>query len=113
MQRSWLLMTRNGTLCLSGSSTEETTQPPAYQGAGGTSGRIYKMKNKTTSAENMTDLHRLCVQLVNEMVEAGITRHISYIGSDDDITFLMIPNGKVMKVTVEWVDASEMDPGKF
>jgi hypothetical protein len=54
------------------------------------------------------DLHELCVEAVNKMVEEGIIRHISYISPEDAIAFEL--NGdKIPKVTIEWVDASEAD----
>lgn len=55
-------------------------------------------------------LHEICVQAVNSMVKENITRHISYIGADDAITFGLKEGGRIPKVTIEWVDASEADP---
>jgi hypothetical protein len=54
------------------------------------------------------DLHELCVEAVNKMIEEDITRHISYISQADAITF-ELKGSKIPKVTIEWVDASEAD----
>ena len=54
------------------------------------------------------DLHELCVEAVNKMVEEGITRHISYVSPEDAITFGM-KDTLIPKVTIEWVEASEAD----
>ncbi len=59
------------------------------------------------------NLHELCVQAVNKMVEEGITRHMSFISPEDDISFGLKEGGKIPKVTIEWVDASEADPKKL
>jgi hypothetical protein len=56
------------------------------------------------------DLHTICVMAVNKMVEEHITRHVSFIGSDDDIKFGLKEGGKIPKVVIEWVDASEALP---
>ncbi|HLE52717.1 MAG TPA: hypothetical protein VI755_11680 [Anaerolineales bacterium] len=56
------------------------------------------------------DLHDLCVLVVNKMVEEGITKHISFISPEDNLTFGLKEDGKIPKVTIEWVDASEAEP---
>ena len=74
--------------------------------------------NARTSSSNIThwdideltdDLHELCVRAVNVMVEQDITRHISYITPEDNINFQLSLDGKIPKVTIEWVDAKEAE----
>ena len=56
------------------------------------------------------DLHELCVRAVNVMVEQGVTRHVSYITPEDNVSFFRLGLiGKIPKVTVEWVDAQEAE----
>jgi len=67
--------------------------------------------NKTRRPDNeidefTDDLHELCVRAVAEMVMEGITKHISYIMTDD-FPLLDIPDGMVGKVTVEFVPVEE------
>lgn len=59
------------------------------------------------------DLHAYCVSAVNEMVRQGIEKHISFIDGEDDITFGLKEGGKIPKVTIELVDASEAEPKNF
>ena len=56
------------------------------------------------------DLHQLCVDAVNAMVEQQITRHVSYISPEDPIAFGLKAGGRVPKVTIEWVDEAEIWP---
>ena len=55
-------------------------------------------------------LHEVCVEAVNQMVGEGITNHVSYISGEDAISFGLKDGGRIPKVTIEWVDASEADP---
>lgn len=57
--------------------------------------------------------HEFCVAAAIAMVHINeSTRHISYIGADDlnETTFQLKEGGKIPKVTIEWVDASEALP---
>lgn len=58
-------------------------------------------------------LHEMCVMSVNRMVGDGITRHVSYISPEDAINFGLKANGRIPKVTIEWVDEHEAQPDKF
>ena len=55
-------------------------------------------------------LHEICVAAVEKMVEDGVEKHVSYISAEDNPAFSMRADGKIPKVTIEWVDASEADP---
>lgn len=59
-----------------------------------------------------SELHELCVLAVNKMVKENITKHVSYISTEDNIFFGLQEGGKIPKVTIEWVDASESMPGE-
>ncbi len=52
-------------------------------------------------------IHDVCVEAVNLMVEEGIEKHISFISGEDSIRFGLKEGGRIPKVTIEWVDASE------
>lgn len=52
-------------------------------------------------------IHEACIEAVNLMVEEGIEKHISFIHADDNIRFGLKGGGRIPKVTIEWVDASE------
>ena len=54
-------------------------------------------------------LHEICVMAVNAMVEDGVEKHISYISAEDNINFGLKNGGRIPKVTIEWVDASEAE----
>lgn len=54
-------------------------------------------------------LHRICVEAVNKMVVEGIVRHVSFISPEDEIVFGLKEGGKIPKVTIEFVDASESE----
>ncbi|OGR31698.1 MAG: hypothetical protein A2139_07585 [Desulfobacca sp. RBG_16_60_12] len=56
------------------------------------------------------DLHDICVIAVCKMVEQGISQHITYVSGEDNITFGLKEGGRIPKVTIEWVDASEAEP---
>lgn len=58
-------------------------------------------------------LNEICVEAVNEMVHEKITKHIQFISAEDKITFGLKEGGKIPKVTIEWVDASEASPENF
>ena len=58
-------------------------------------------------------LHEICVEAVNKMVEENITRHISFVSGEDAISFGLKEGGKIPKVTIEWVEASEANPENF
>jgi hypothetical protein len=51
----------------------------------------------------METLHEICVKAVNKMVDGYISRHISFITPEDDISFSMKQNGEIPMVTIEWV----------
>ena len=68
---------------------------------------------KLKATEEEFELHALCVFAVNKMVKEGITRHVSFISAEDDITFGLKESGKIPKVTIEWVDASEANEENF
>lgn len=57
---------------------------------------------------NAMPLHDLCVAAVARMIEDGYEKHVSYIGKDDFGVEAPV-NGKIPKVTIEWVDESEAD----
>jgi hypothetical protein len=52
-------------------------------------------------------LQGLCVAAVNQMVEEGIEKHIQFIHPEDEIKFGLKEGGRIPKVTIEWVDASD------
>lgn len=56
--------------------------------------------------------HDFCVAAAVAMVNDGSEKHVSYIGAEDlnETTFALKEGGKIPKVTIEWVDASEADP---
>jgi hypothetical protein len=58
-------------------------------------------------------LNEICVNAVNEMVHEGIEKHVQFISAEDKILFGLKEGGKIPKVTIEWVDASEADPENF
>jgi len=52
-------------------------------------------------------LHAHCVFAFNKMQKEGIQKHISYL-SDEDLVDVEIPkNGRIPKITIEWVDEME------
>lgn len=54
--------------------------------------------------------HEFCVAAAVSMIyDARAIRHESFIDSEDTDT-IEFNNGKILKVTVEWVDASEANP---
>lgn len=53
-------------------------------------------------------LHEICVEAVNLMVTEGIEKHTSFISGEDNISFGLKEGGRIPKVTIEWVDASEV-----
>lgn len=55
-------------------------------------------------------IHDVCVEAVNLMVEEGIEKHVSFISGEDSIRFGLKDGGRIPKVTIEWVDASEANP---
>ena len=55
-------------------------------------------------------LHEICEFATNKMVSEHITKHVSFIGTDDKISFGLKEGGRIPKVTIEWVDASEALP---
>lgn len=59
-----------------------------------------------------SDLHKYCVLVAVEFMKDTMEKHISYINGDDLSEFENIPQlksgGKIPKVTVEWVDESEI-----
>ena len=58
------------------------------------------------------DVHGFCVAAVVAMVNDGITRHTSFIHPEDlnETTFGLKADGKIPKITIEWVDVSEAQP---
>lgn len=58
----------------------------------------------------MKTLHELCVIATNKMISDNVTKHISYISPEDDITFGLKEGGKIPKVTIEFVEESESYP---
>jgi hypothetical protein len=54
------------------------------------------------------DLHDSCAKAARLMVAKGITRNVSYI-FQDDAPEIKMPNGMILKVTIEWCNASEAD----
>ena len=61
----------------------------------------------------VTPLHEICVEAVEKMYSDHISHHVSFISPEDDISFGLKEGGKIPKVTIEWVDASEADPKNF
>lgn len=61
----------------------------------------------------MQKLNDICVEAVNEMVHEEIEKHVQFISGKDNITFGLKEGGKIPKVTIEWVDASEANPENF
>lgn len=59
------------------------------------------------------NINEKCVEAVNEMVGEGIEKHVQFISPEDNISFGLKEGGKIPKVTIEWVDASEADPENF
>jgi len=55
-------------------------------------------------------LNEICVNAVNEMVHEGIEKHVQFISPEDNISFGLKEGGKIPKVTIEWVNASEANP---
>ena len=55
-------------------------------------------------------LHEICVEAVNKMVEENITRHVTYVSGEDNISFGLKAGGKIPKVTIEWVEEEESYP---
>jgi len=55
-------------------------------------------------------LHEICVEAVEKMHSDRIHHHVSFISAEDNISFGLKEGGKIPKVTIEWVDASEADP---
>jgi hypothetical protein len=55
-------------------------------------------------------LHEICIEAVEKMVADDITRHISYISPEDNLSFCLKHGGKIPKVTIEWVDEAESFP---
>jgi hypothetical protein len=53
-----------------------------------------------------TDLHKLCVEAAVAMLDMDVTRHISYINGLD-IPGVFKDGGKIIKVTIEFVDEDE------
>ena len=52
------------------------------------------------------DLHKLCVEVARAMLDMDVTRHISYVNGLD-IPGVFKDGGKIIKVTVEFVDEDE------
>jgi hypothetical protein len=61
----------------------------------------------------ITSLHELCVEAVEKAYSDHISHHTSFISAEDDISFGLKEGGRIPKVTIEWVDASEADPKNF
>lgn len=55
--------------------------------------------------EEEMELHDICVLAAGKMVADGIVRHVSWIDEEDD--YFDCPKGKVVKLTVEFVDEDE------
>ena len=53
-------------------------------------------------------LHEICVEAVNKMVSEGTLRHESFISTEDNISFGLKEDGRIPKVTIEWVDEKEV-----
>ena len=60
------------------------------------------------------DCHGFCVAATVAMMQDGSEKHVSYIHPDDlsETPFLLKQGGKIPRVTIEWVDASEAEPEK-
>lgn len=51
-------------------------------------------------------MHDICVEAASAMVGKGIVRHVSFVSAEDDISF-ELREDQVVRVTIEFVDASE------
>ena len=55
--------------------------------------------------------HDFCVSASVAMVrEVEATRHVSFVDVEDTDAIGFKEGGKILKVTIEWVDASEANP---
>jgi hypothetical protein len=55
--------------------------------------------------------HEFCVAASVAMVrEVEATRHVSFVDVEDTDAIGFKEGGKILKVTIEWVDASEANP---
>lgn len=55
--------------------------------------------------------HDFCVAAAVSMVcEVEATRHVSFVDAEDTDAIGFKAGGKILKVTIEWVDASEANP---
>lgn len=60
--------------------------------------------------------HEFSIATALAMVADGAKRHVSFIDSDDwnpTFPFAFKEGGKILKVTVEWVESSEASPEAF
>ena len=58
--------------------------------------------------------HDFCVAAAVSMVRDGSTKHESFVdGEDAGDVIGFKEGGKILKVTIEWVDASEANPEMF
>jgi len=56
--------------------------------------------------KNEKSLHEICVEAVNKMVSESLDYHVSYIELGDSLNF-ELSDGRIPKVTIEWVAESE------
>ncbi len=55
--------------------------------------------------------HEFCVAAAVAMVrEVEATRHVSFVKAEDTEEIGFKEGGKILKVTIEWVDEKEADP---
>ena len=60
--------------------------------------------------------HEFSIATALAMVADGANKHVSFIDSEDwnpTFPFAFKEGGKILKVTVEWVESSEADPAKY
>ena len=65
-----------------------------------------------TVATPESAVHEFCVAATIAMVAAGITKHVSFVHPEDlgaKPTFRMKAGGRIPKITIEWVHASEAE----
>ena len=60
---------------------------------------------------NEKDLNDLCIAAARKMLDEGINRHETFVQEDDFAGIpYSFPSREILKVTIEWADASEAQP---
>ena len=70
----------------------------------------YRILSEFQVAAKKASLHEICVEAVEKMVSENIYHHVTFVSLEDNPGFGPVRDGKIPKVTIEWVDESEADP---